>query len=288
MQRPVLVVHGGAGAASDSADAARHGGCAAAVAAGWQVLATGGTAVDAVVATVVVLEDDPLFNAGVGSCLTVSGRVEMDASLMDGHTLAAGAAAVLTRVRNPIRLAHAIMQDGQHVMMAGPGAETFAIEHALPTEDPASFVTTRQRLLWESRRGGAPGTVGAVALDVDGHMAAATSTGGRMFKRDGRVGDSAVIGAGTYADDTVGAASATGTGEAIMRFGLAKAATDLLRDGRDPQSVAEHVIKELTRRFGGEAGIVLMDCFGRIGIARNTPYMATTCRSERTGVSMTN
>jgi beta-aspartyl-peptidase (threonine type) len=262
-------------------DAARQHGCARAHAAAWRVFEKRGTAVDAVVAAVVALEEDPLFNAGIGSSLTVSGQVQMDASIMDGRTLAAGAVAVVSRVRNPIRLAHAIMHDGRHVMMAGPEAETVALEHDLEMIEPASLVTEVQRSLWQARRSGAPGTVGAVALDRDGHVAAATSTGGVMFKRDGRIGDSAVIGAGTYADDTSGAASCTGAGEVIIRFGLARAATDALREGRDPQAVAVHVIGELTRRVGGAAGIILIDRFGRIGIARNTPYMASAAASPR-------
>lgn len=274
--RSALMVHGGAGAATDAVtDAARQQGCAHAFAVGWRVLEAGGTAIDAVVAAVVSLEDDPIFNAGVGSSLTARGQVQMDASIMTGHTLGAGAVAVVSRVRNPIRLAHAVMQDGRHVMMAGAGAEALAVERGLATAEPASFVTERQRSLWESRRDGAPGTVGAVALDRDGHVAAATSTGGLMGKRDGRIGDSAVIGAGTYADDAAGAASCTGSGEVIIRFGLARAAIDLLRDGRDPQWVAAHVINELTRRLGGEAGIVLIDRFGRTGMAHNTPHMAS-------------
>jgi beta-aspartyl-peptidase (threonine type) len=270
-----LVVHGGAGGTADAqTDAARHAGCVRACDAGWRVLQAGGTAAEAVVVAVAALEDDPLFNAGVGSSLTVSGRVEMDASIMDGATLAAGAVAVVSRARHPIRVAHALMEDGRHVMMAGAGADAFAVERGLETADLEAFLTERQRGLWESRRLGAPGTVGAVALDRGGHVAAATSTGGMMFKRDGRIGDSAVIGAGTYADDTAGAASCTGSGETIMRFGLAKMATELLRDGRDPQCVAAHVVKALTQRLGGDAGIILVDRFGRVGAAHNTVHMA--------------
>lgn len=275
MPRPVLLIHGGAGATPDRvAVAPRDRGCVRARDLGWQVLAAGGAAIDAVVAVVVALEDDPWFNAGVGSSLTVSGQVQMDASIMNGDGLGAGAVAVITRVRNPVRLAHKVMQDGRHVMMAGAGAEAVAIEHGLELAEPASFVTERQRALWQSRRPGAPGTVGAVALDRDGHVAAATSTGGVMPKRDGRIGDSAIIGAGTYADDAAGAASCTGTGEVIMRFGLAKRATDLLAEGRHPQWVAGHVINMLSHRLGGEAGIILIDRFGRTGVAYNTPYMA--------------
>jgi beta-aspartyl-peptidase (threonine type) len=215
-----------------------------------------------------------LFNAGVGSSLTLSGRVEMDASIMDGATLAAGAVAVVRHARHPIRVAHALMEDGRHVMMAGAGADAVAVDRGLETAAPEAFVTERQRGLWGARRLGAPGTVGAVALDRSGHVAAATSTGGTMWKRDGRVGDSAVIGAGTYADDLAGAASCTGSGEMIMRFGLAKVATDLLRDGRDPQWAATYVIKAITRRLEGDAGIILIDRFGRLGVAHNTLHMA--------------
>ncbi len=275
MLRPGLMVHGGAGAAVDLAiDAARQDGCARAYEIGWRVIAAGGTAIDAVVAAVVTLEDDPQFNAGVGSALTATGRVEMDASIMDGRTLNAGAVAVISRVRNPIRLAQAVMQDGRHVMMAGPGAETVAVQGGLTMADPQSFITEQARASWAARRAGAPGTVGAVAVDRDGHVAAATSTGGISMKLDGRIGDSAVIGAGTYADDAAGAASCTGSGEAIIRLGLAKLAIDLLRSGRDPQDVAVEVMRDLTGRAHGAGGIIVIDRFGRIGSARNTPHMA--------------
>lgn len=282
--RPALLIHGGAGPATDSErDAACQRGCARAWDIGWSVLAQGGAAVDAVVAAVVALEDDPLFNAGVGSTLTEDGRVEMDASLMDGRTRAAGAAAVLTRVRNPIRLAQVIMNDGRHVMMAGEGAEAQARARGLDLLEPNAFVTEWQRALWAARRPGAPGTVGAVAVDRNGHVAAATSTGGRMLKQAGRIGDSAVIGAGTYADDRAGAASCTGAGEAIVRCGLARTAVDLVREGRDPRLVATQVIAELTRDFGCEAGIIIVDRFGRVGLAYNTPYMAYAHAGEGGG-----
>ena len=282
MQRPILLIHGGAGPRVDAADAERRRGCSDALAAGWEVLSGGGTAVDAVTVAVSALEDHPLFNAGIGSSLTSAGTVEMDASIMDGCRHAAGAAGALTRICNPVRLARAIMDDGRHVLLVGTGAEAFAAARGLATAPPEHFVTRRQRSRWGALRGGEPGTVGAVALDSEGHIAAATSTGGLMHKLPGRVGDSAIIGAGTYADDRVGAASATGHGEAIMLACLARTAVDILRDGTSPDRAAALAIDEITRQSGAGAGIILIDRFGRVGTARNTASMMTGLRSSDT------
>jgi len=289
MPIPAIIVHGGAGRRSPDRTRERSGGCANAVEAGWQVLTTAGTAVDAVVAAVALLESHPVFNAGIGSCLTAAGTVEMDASIMDGGRLVGGGVGAVSTVVNPVRLAQTVMDDGRHVLLVGAGAETFARTRDLPMAPPESFVTERQRRRWLAGGGGEVSTVGAVAVDAAGHVAAATSTGGLMGKLPGRVGDSAIIGAGTYADDRAGAASATGQGEAIILTGLAKFAVDLLRDGSDPGWVARHVIRDLSRRVGKEAGIILIDRFGRIGHACNSERMmvglrtaavATTVRDE--------
>ncbi len=275
MPLPVLIAHGGAGSIEAHAAASYRRGCEAAVETGCRLLAQGGTALDAVVATVVVLEENPLFNAGRGSVLTSAGTVETDASAMDGSTLDGGGCGAVSGVRNPILLARAILAARQNVLLVGAGATAFARERGLSLCGPADLITPEQRARWQ-RRAAEPGpgnTVGAVAADRHGHVAAATSTGGIFYKRPGRVGDSAVIGAGTYADDTTGAASATGAGEAIIRMGLARGAVDRLRDGRDPMAAAQAAIDDLTRRTGASAGLIVVDRLGRIGYAHGTPSM---------------
>src|SRR5215470_2678510 len=216
MRHPAILVHGGAGRRVPEIEAQAMAGCAAAAAVGWAVLTRGGDALDAVIAAVTALEDHPAFNAGIGSCLTDGGSVEMDASVMDGRSRTGAGVALITSVRNPIRLAHAVLLDGRHALLAGAGAEAFARRSGLPTAPPESFITPRQRQRWVRRQEAQTGTVGAVAVDSGGHVAAATSTGGLLGKLSGRIGDSAVLGAGTYADDRAGAASATGHGETIL------------------------------------------------------------------------
>jgi beta-aspartyl-peptidase (threonine type) len=276
MQRPAVLVHGGAGRRLAENEAAASDGCKAAARAAWQVMTRGGDALAAVLAAVAVLEDDPTFNAGVGSCLTADGRVEMDASVMDGQRGAGAGVALITTVRNPIRLAHAVLLDGRHVLLAGPSAEEFARRSGLATVSPESFITPRQRQRWQARQHGDGGTVGAVVVDRDGHLAAATSTGGLMGKLPGRIGDSAIIGAGTYADD-VGAASATGDGEAIIIAGLAKSAVDGLRGGQHPARIAEALVRTVAQRGTAAVGLIVVDRFGRCGAAHNAEHM-TTCR----------
>jgi beta-aspartyl-peptidase (threonine type) len=239
------------------------------------VLCKNGSALDAVINAVVVLEDDPAFNAGLGSCLTADGTVEVDASIMEGASFQAGAVGAVKRMQNPIRLAQAVMQEGRHVFLVGAGAEQFAGEHGFPTATDEELITPRQRLRWQvGQVSGSPGTVGAAALDRTGHLAAATSTGGMMNKRTGRVGDSAIIGAGTYADNALGACSATGEGEAIIRATVARNAVEFLRDGKDPTQAAQTAVQILRQRTGGEGGLILIDALGRIGYAYNTPAMS--------------
>lgn len=278
MQRPAILVHGGAGRRVPELEAAVAAGCAVAAEAGWAILARGGGALEAVLAAVTMLEDDPTFNAGIGSCLTADGKVEMDASVMDGARRTGAGVAVVTTVRNPIRLAHAVLMDGRHVLVAAAGAEAFARRCGLPTALPESFITPRQRQRWETRCPTAGGTVGAVAVDANQHVAAATSTGGLLGKLSGRIGDSAVIGAGTYADDSAGAASATGDGEAIIISGLAKAVVDGLRGGRHPELVAEANLRALAGRTGATAGVIVVDRFGRLGSAHSAEHMPTCAR----------
>jgi beta-aspartyl-peptidase (threonine type) len=228
-----------------------------------------------------VLEDAPAFNAGVGACLTARGTVELDASIMDGRFLQGGGVGAVSTVANPVLLAREVLEDGRHVLLVGKGAEEFAIERGIAAVDQRCFITDRQLGRWSGGRSSIPGTVGAAAVDLEGHTAAATSTGGVMFKLPGRVGDSAVIGAGTYADDRAGASSATGPGELILIAGLAKTAVDLLRDGLDPTTAALRALRTLRERHTGDVGIIVVDRFGRVGQACDGPYMPT---SNRTGV----
>jgi len=276
MLRPALIVHGGAGVGSAGLSRAQRGGCLAAVNTGWQVLARGGSALDSVCAAVAVLEDDPAFNAGVGSCLTSQGTVEMDASVMAGTSLRAGAGALVRTLRHPIDLARAVLDDGRHVLLAGTDADAFGTARGLQTCSPETFITPRQRRRWQAAADAgadSAGTVGAAAVDRSGYVAAATSTGGLLNKRPGRIGDSAIIGAGTYADDRLGAASATGDGEAIMRIALAKLVVDGLRDGAAPADAARSAIRTLAGRTGASGGVIVVDRLGRFAQAHNTPYM---------------
>jgi beta-aspartyl-peptidase (threonine type) len=282
-----IVVHGGAGAESPEDVPARRAGVARATARGWAVLAAGGTALDAVLEAVVELEDDPAFNAGLGSALTADGTVEMDASVMDGETLAAGAVGAVSGVRNPIRLAHAVLLEGREVLLVGPPAAALAARHGLLTCDAEALVTPAARARLAARRG-AGETVGAVARDVRGRLAAATSTGGLVGKRPGRVGDSALIGAGTYADDALGAASATGPGEAIIRVSLVRAALELLARGAGPADAGRTALATLERRLGTGAGLILLAPDGGVGIAHTSPAMENAYRTDATPATVVN
>jgi beta-aspartyl-peptidase (threonine type) len=281
MAIPRIVVHGGAGsrAADDPETLEARDGCARAAALGHAILSAGGAALDAVQVAVRALEDDERFNAGRGSCLTRAGTVEMDASVMSGEALWAGAVAAVSGVRNPVDLARRVLDDGEHVLLVGEGALAFAREAGVALCAPEHHVTDAARagLARELARraetgpqGG--GTVGAVAVDAAGHVAAATSTGGMVGKRPGRVGDSALIGAGTYADDAAGAASATGHGERIIQVSLAKGAIDLLRAGLPAQEAAERALAALSR-VSGRAGLIVVGRAGDIGVVFNTTSM---------------
>jgi len=278
----VIVVHGGAGEDPPEGRAARLAGVERAADAGADVLARGGSALDAVEAAVVVLEDDPAFNAGVGSVLTDAGTVEMDASIMDGRDLRAGAVGAARRVRNPIRAARALLHEGREVFLVGEPVQALAARHGLAIVDEAALVTPEALARWRRRQAASGETVGAVALDDGGHVAAATSTGGVAGKRAGRIGDSAIIGAGTYADDGIGAASATGPGEGIIRTSLVRLALDLLARGSDPATAATRALDELQGRLGMTAGLILVDRAGRVAVAHTTEAMAAASRSEAT------
>jgi len=272
-----LIAHGGAGADPDDRDLCREA-LRAALAAAWARLRAGGSALDAVEACVAAMEDHPQFNAGYGSALTAAGTVECDASIMEGARLAAGAVGAVAGVPNPIRLARRILEDGRQIFLVGEGAVAFARERGVPLCDPATLVTERQRARHAERLAGPSvavpgGTVGAVALDRHGLVAAATSTGGSPGKRVGRVGDSALIGSGTYADNRLGGVSTTGHGEAFIRTVLAKTALDVLKDLDDPD-IAVQVAMDVVREDGrGDGGLILMDWRGRLGFAHSTPFM---------------
>ena len=277
---PAILVHGGAGARpaeGPEAEAARAG-CARAAAVGHAILVAGGAALDAVEAAVRALEDDDRFNAGRGSALTRAGTVEMDAAIMSGDGLRLGAVAAVGGVRNPIELARRVLEAGEHALLVGAGAADFAREAGVPL-CPADFHVTeaaRGDLAREIARRAAPaggGTVGAVAVDAAGHVAAATSTGGMVGKRPGRVGDSPLPGAGTYADDQAGAASATGHGERIMQVALTKTTIDLLRDGRPASEAAAAALATLDR-VAGRGGLIVVDKRGGLGVAFNTTSMS--------------
>jgi beta-aspartyl-peptidase (threonine type) len=272
---PALIVHGGAGADPGERQELRTG-MRAAVTAGWNVLASGGRALDAVESAVRALEDHPRFNAGHGSVLNAEGAVEMDASIMDGDRLACGAVAAVSRVSNPVMLARRVLEDGRHVLLVSEGAHAFARAAGVSECDPVTLVTERQRRRLAARAPqatGAAGTVGAVALDRHGSVAAATSTGGVAGKLPGRVGDSALIGCGTYADSTLGGVSCTGEGEAIIRVVLARRSLEFLKEADDPTYAARVAVDLLVEEGHGGGGLILLDWRGRPGFAQSTPLM---------------
>jgi beta-aspartyl-peptidase (threonine type) len=276
---PTVLVHGGAGA--DPADAAEfRDGVAAAALAGWRALGGGGSALDAVEIAVRVLEDHPRFNAGRGSVLTSAGTVEMDASIMEGDRLGCGAVAGVSRVANPITLARRVMEDARHVLMIADGAHAFARSIGLPDCDPELLITDRQRIRLAAHVADSGGTVGAVAVDRHGTVAAATSTGGMIGKHPGRVGDSALIGCGTYADSRLGAVSCTGSGEAIIRAVVARRTLDRLAQDGDPDAAARAAVELLVKEGRGEGGLILVDPRGRVGYASSTALMPVAWMSS--------
>lgn len=285
-----LVVHGGSGrlcrdTVARSEDAGYRAGLASALAAGQAVLASGGSAPAAVCAAVIVLEDDPHFNAGRGAVFTAEGRIELDAALMNGSNRAAGAVAGVTRTKNPVLLASAVMETSPHVLLARDGADIFALQTGLEQVEPGYFRTEPRWQALQAMKAAAArgesvfdktlkyGTVGAVARDSAGHLAAATSTGGLTGKRWGRIGDSPLIGAGTWADDRSVAISATGSGEDFIRVGAAFEIGARIRLlGEAPAVAAAAVIAEL-RRLDGDGGVIFVGHDGNCGWSFNTPSM---------------
>jgi beta-aspartyl-peptidase (threonine type) len=307
--KPILLIHGGAWAMPDDAIAAHERGIAAALEAGWKQLERSGTAVDAVEAAVTIMEDDDTFDAGRGSFLTRDGRVQLDALLMNGADLKTGGVACVERLRNPIQAARLVLEKSPHVYFVGSGAERFATQHGMRLVDNTELIVPREReRLMAFQRNEAAGqpdttfsgadatavaqstlpeefriddptlhshdTVGAVAIDQFGNLAAGTSTGGTLSKAPGRVGDSSLIGCGCYADNLSAAVSLTGWGEPIMKLVLGKWAVDRVAAGATPQEAATDAIAYLFDRLGGHGGMILMGPDGSLGIAHNTPRMA--------------
>lgn len=281
-ERPrwAVVVHGGAGDVSPDRLDDHRSGCRRAVEAAVALLRAGGSALDAAQRAVEVLEDDPRFNAGTGACLDETGSVALDASIMEGRTLRAGAVAALPPFKNPIAIARAVLEDGRHVLYACEGAAAFAKRHGFEPASDAALVTELARTKWEQVRRGvgeaswAGGTVGAVARDASGLIVAATSTGGTTNKRAGRVGDTPIVGAGTYAEDEAGGASATGQGEGILRTCLTRHAVDLLRAGATAEEAARRAVAHMQAKVAMTGGIILVDARGGIGLARTTSTMS--------------
>ncbi len=272
--------------------------------AGWGVLQAGGAALDAVEETVVVMEDDETFDAGRGSFLNRDGKVQLDALIMDGATLRSGGVGCVERVRNPVRTARKILSESPHVYFVGEGAEQFAAEHGvelcrnedlvIPREVERLREYQKQQAAGDAKDGNdlfAPeishDTVGAVALDRAGNIAAATSTGGTLNKAPGRLGDSSLIGCGCYADNMSAAVSTTGWGEPIMKLVLAKWTADRVAAGNLPEWAAQEAMNYLKQRLNGHGGIIVLNAAGQFGIAHNTPRMAwalKTVHKEESGI----
>jgi len=280
-----------------------------ALAAGWRVLERGGAALDAVEAAVVIMEDDETFDAGRGSFLNRDGKVQLDALIMEGATLRAGGVGCVERVRNPVRAAWKILSESPHVYFVGEGAERFAAEHGLELCANEELVIAREveRLReYQAKQAGSESgkdgndlfapetshdTVGAVALDRAGNIAAATSTGGTLNKAPGRLGDSSLIGCGCYADNLSAAVSTTGWGEPIMKLVLAKWTADRVAAGNLPEWAAQEAMNYLKQRLNGHGGIIVLNAQGQVGIAHNTPRMAWAFKSvkkEEAGIERVN
>jgi beta-aspartyl-peptidase (threonine type) len=258
--------------------------------AAWALLAAGGSALDAVETAIAILEDDETFDAGRGSFLNADGQVEMDAGFMDGATLRVGAVAGVQFVQNPIRLARAVLEKSEHVLLVAQGAQRFAQKMGLPACDLTDLAVPReferwQKLLYDktysTRRSfvRAADTVGCVALDLAGHIAAGTSTGGTPNKMPGRVGDVPMVGCGFYADDEMGGASCTGWGESIAKVILSRLALHFLEQGLAPHAAADASIQVLAHKANGVGGVILLSPDGRPGWHHNTPHMACAHRT---------
>jgi len=280
--QPAIIVHGGAWNIPPEEQEASRQGTRRAAEAGWAVLAAGGSAADAVEAAILVMEDDETFDAGRGSHLNTDGHVEMDAGFMDGATRRVGAVAAVQFVQNPIRLARVVMDQSEHILLVAGGAQRFAQKMGIPSCTLTDLVVPRELERWQAfvrQRDQAADTVGCVALDRHGHIAAGTSTGGTPNKAPGRVGDVPMVGCGFYADDEMGGASSTGWGESIAKVILARMALHHLETLGDPQAAARAAIQILIEKVKGRGGIILLSPDGRPGWHHNTPHMAFAYRT---------
>ena len=277
-----MAIHGGAGVLRKERPSTRHrAALARALEAAYDILQSGGSSLDAVTAAVVVLEDDPLFNAGRGSSFNSDGEIELDASIMDGARLAAGAVAAVRRIRNPILAARAVMEKTKHVLLAGDGAERFARKLGVALVPPEYFHTPQRLAALRRNLKSRHGTVGAVALDAAGNLAAATSTGGYTGKLPGRIGDSPIIGAGTYADNRSCAVSGTGLGELFIRSVLAyDVAARMQYRGQSLQRAASAALANIAR-LGGSGGLVAVDRRGNVAMPFNSEGMYRACVDRR-------
>ena len=299
MTSPVIIVHGGAGKYTYTVTGqeqlldAAYKGVKDAARAGYDVLAVGGSALDAVQAAVCSLEDNPYFNAGYGSVMTSSGDIEMDAGIMCGKTLKAGAVACVNNIKNPILLAREVLENTKHVLLVGKGASQFAEEIGMKTVPKESLITEKaikrlgcfsafgstaddriREMVGGGQSDSGHDTVGAVALDKDGNVAYANSTGGISNKRPGRVGDSPVIGAGGYADNEVGAVTSTGHGESMAKVCLCYRIHMLMSDGLSPDEAAKKGLKHMVNKVQGDGGVIVLNTKGDVSTAFNTEKMA--------------
>lgn len=291
-----LIIHGGAWNIPETEVESHRKGILTALKTGWNILKSGGSAVDAVEQSIRRMEDDETFDAGFGSHLNQIGIVELDASIMIGSSLRCGAVAAVHKIKNPISLARKIMDESEHILLVSEGAERFAEEHGIHLCDPKSLISKREQHRWNElkkrkeystrdsfgKKGPtAGGTVGAVAKDADGLICAGTSTGGTLNKYLGRVGDSPLIGCGTYADNDVGGVSTTGWGESMIKIVMAKTVIDIMEANQfQPELATEKAISLLKRKVDGYGGVIAMNKEGEVGIAFNTPRMARAYITE--------
>lgn len=295
---PIIVVHGGAGTVPDEYRELARKGVLKAIKKGWDILENGGSALDAVETAVSVMEDLPQFNAGTGSVLTELGTIEMDAHIMDGKTRNIGGVIAASRIKNPIKISRIIMEKSAHVLFAGVGVEKFALENGIKLVDPKTMVTERVRGRLKKflekegsydahidsndpERREKFGTVGAVVIDKDGFFAAATSTGGVLGKKIGRVGDTPIVGAGNYADDGM-AISATGVGEVIIRSVLGMEVKMQLKDEKDPIIASKKALEVMRETIGGQAGLIVVtrDGWAAVKTTKDLIYAARSSDME--------
>jgi beta-aspartyl-peptidase (threonine type) len=289
-----LIVHGGAWDIPDDLVEKHRAGCRNALIGGWEILRSDGSAEDAVERAINIMEEDPVFDAGRGSHLNAAGEIELDASIMNGTTFRCGAVAAVQNVLHPISLARKVMDDSEHILLVGKGAQRFALERGMSLCRSDDLLVGRELDRWRElqqrenfstrdqfRSQASSDTVGAVAIDRNGIIVAGTSTGGTPNKYPGRVGDSPLIGCGCYADSSIGGVSTTGWGEAMIKIVMAKTVIDLMEaNGGNPQAAAESGIHILKRKADGDGGVIVLNPAGTLGISYNTPRMARAFLNE--------